>query len=58
MRLSEVMSTPVRVAGFDQTASAAWEAMTLHRTPHLVVTGLGACRTGDHAARRERLRDR
>jgi CBS domain-containing protein len=39
MRLSEVMSTPVRVVGLDETASAAWEAMTLHRTHHLVVTG-------------------
>ena len=39
MRVSEVMSMPARVVGFTETASAAWEAMRLHRIHHLVVTG-------------------
>jgi CBS domain-containing protein len=38
MRVSEVMSTPARVVGLAETAGAAWEAMRLHRTHHLVVT--------------------
>ena len=38
MRISEVMSTPARVVGLRTTANAAWEAMRLHRTHHLVVT--------------------
>jgi acetoin utilization protein AcuB len=38
MRISEIMSTPARVVGLRTTANAAWEAMRLHRTHHLVVT--------------------
>jgi CBS domain-containing protein len=39
MRVSEIMSTPVRTVGPNDTAAAAWEQMRLHRTRHLVVTG-------------------
>ena len=38
MRVNDVMSTPARVVALGETASAAWEAMRLHRTHHLVVT--------------------
>jgi CBS domain-containing protein len=38
MRVIDVMSTPARVVAASATASAAWEAMRLHRTRHLVVT--------------------
>jgi CBS domain-containing protein len=38
MRVSDVMSTPVRTIGVGQGADEAWEAMRLHGTHHLVVT--------------------
>jgi acetoin utilization protein AcuB len=38
MRVSDVMSTPVRTISVDQSADEAWEAMRLHGTHHLVVT--------------------
>jgi CBS domain-containing protein len=57
MRVSEVMSTPARVIALSETASAAWEAMRLHRTHHLVVTGpdgrvVGIVTAGDLGGRR------
>ena len=52
MRVSEIMSTPVRTVGPEETASAACERMRLHRTRHLVVAGdeghvLGVISAGD-----------
>lgn len=37
MRVSDIMSTPVHTIGADDPATAAWEAMRLHRIRHLVV---------------------
>jgi CBS domain-containing protein len=39
MRVSDIMSAPVHTIGADEPATAAWEAMRLHRTRHLVVSG-------------------
>ncbi len=39
MRVNEVMSSPARTVGQRESAGAAWEAMRLHHTHHLVVTG-------------------
>ena len=63
MRVSEVMSTPVRTIAPGETAGAAWEKMRLHRTRHLVVTGddgqvMGVISAGDLGGKHgERLRD-
>jgi CBS domain-containing protein len=37
MRVSDVMSTPVHTIGASEPATAAWEAMRLHRIRQLVV---------------------
>jgi len=37
MRVSDIMSTPVHTIGASEPATAAWEAMRLHRIRHLVV---------------------
>jgi CBS domain-containing protein len=37
MRVSDVMSTPVRTVAASEAATAAWELMRLHGTRHLVV---------------------
>jgi CBS domain-containing protein len=39
MRVSEIMSAPVHTIAADEPAMAAWEAMRLHRTRHLIVSG-------------------
>jgi CBS domain-containing protein len=39
MRVSEIMSTPVRTIEANETAATAWERMRLYRTRHLIVTG-------------------
>lgn len=39
MRVSEIMSAPAHTIGAAEPATAAWEAMRLRRTHHLVVTG-------------------
>jgi IMP dehydrogenase len=39
MRVSDIMSAPVHTIGVEEPAMAAWEAMRLRRTRHLVVTG-------------------
>ena len=37
MRVIEIMQTPVRVIGANESAEAAWEMMRRHRVHHLVV---------------------
>jgi CBS domain-containing protein len=39
MRVSDIMSAPVHTIGAEEPATAAWEAMRLHGTRHLVVSG-------------------
>ena len=39
MRVIDIMSAPVHTIGAEESATAAWEAMRLYRTHHLVVTG-------------------
>jgi CBS domain-containing protein len=47
MRVSEIMSAPVHTIAADEPATAAWEAMRLHRTRHLIVSGGRARHRGD-----------
>jgi CBS domain-containing protein len=39
MRVIDIMSAPVHTIGAEEPATAAWEAMRLYCTHHLVVTG-------------------
>lgn len=57
MRVIDIMTAPALVVGASATASAAWEAMRLHRARHLVVTDtegrvVGVVSTGDLGGRR------
>lgn len=62
MRISEVMTAPVRTIRSERDASEAWEAMRLYRIRHVVVTGrdgqvVGVISAGDLGGRHgERLR--
>jgi len=38
MRVTDIMSAPVHTIGAEEPATAAWEAMRLYRTRHLVVS--------------------
>jgi len=64
MRVSDIMSTPVHTIGANEPATAAWEAMRLHRIRHLVVADsdgrvVGVVSTSDLGGRQgERLRAR
>ena len=64
MRVSDIMSTPVHTIGVHEPATAAWEAMRLHRIRHLVVADrdgrvVGVISASDLGGRQgERLRAR
>jgi CBS domain-containing protein len=46
LRVSDIMSRPVRTIGANEPATAAWEAMRLHRIRHLVVADRDGCVVG------------
>ena len=60
MRVSDIMSTPVHTIGANEPATAAWEAMRLHRIRHLVVADtdgrvVGVISTSDLGGRQGEL---